>query len=68
MSYNNPAVYPSEHEGRGFSTINEGLSLRDHFAGLVLSAMVRNGDTGGPIMLAEVAYRQADQMLKIREK
>ena len=50
--------------------IREGISLRDHFAGLAMQAMIAadvrevyaNGD------VAEIAYKQADAMLAEREK
>jgi hypothetical protein len=50
--------------------LREGISLRDHFAGLAMQAMIAadvrevyaNGD------VAEIAYKQADAMLAEREK
>jgi hypothetical protein len=50
--------------------LREGISLRDHFAGLAMQAMIAadvrevyaNGD------FAQFAYKQADAMLAEREK
>jgi len=45
------------------------LSLRDHFAGLVLQGLIAGGSESVSLVGdAAVAYRVADVMLKMREK
>jgi len=44
----------------------EGMTLRDYFAGLAMQGM-RAAGTGQSQGIAEVAYAQADAMLKARE-
>lgn len=43
--------------------------LRDHFAGLAMQAHITTdvNDTCPPDKIAEIAYRQADAMLRARE-
>lgn len=43
--------------------------LRDHFAGLAMSAHITAdvNDTCPPDQIAEIAYRQADAMIRARE-
>jgi len=49
---------------------NEGMSLRDHFAGLAMQGMIASAidDWGYREELCEEAYKYADAMLKAREK
>lgn len=46
----------------------EGMSLRDWFAGMVLSPMLVQAYGNTPDALAEKAYEMADAMLKAREE
>ena len=52
-----------------FINPTEGMSLRDHFAGLAMSAHITADvdDTCPPDKIAEIAYRQADAMIRARE-
>jgi len=46
----------------------EGMTLRDHFAGLAMQAMIaHDGHLSGDDKLAAIAYRVADAMLKQRD-
>jgi len=51
--------------------INMGMSLRDYFAAKAMQALVTEIDDDGsywmPEHVAELAYSQADEMLKARE-
>jgi hypothetical protein len=54
-----------------FETIEaqDGMSLRDHFAGLAMQAMLGNcGSLCSHVKTAELAYSMADAMLKAREQ
>ena len=50
--------------------VNEGMSLRDWFAGMALQGYASNPDANCtvPDKLAEWAYADADAMLKARDK
>lgn len=55
--------------GYNFETVHQGMTLRDHFAGLAMQAMVANGGSlGSSEGLARGAYVYADAMLKAREQ
>jgi hypothetical protein len=57
-----PIVIPSNCEG-----YEDGMTLRDYFAGQVLNGLFAGNNTGGPIdALAERAYIYADAMLDAR--
>ena len=45
-----------------------GMTLRDHFAGLAMSAFMSRGAGGDHITIAAVSYRQADAMIAERNK
>lgn len=53
----------------GGSTINEGMTLRDYFAGQALVGVSSNPESGcnSPRDLAHWAYQCADAMLAARE-
>jgi len=48
--------------------LREGVSLRDHFAGLAMQGIVATDDDITYKFLSSVAYGMADAMLKEREK
>lgn len=52
------------------SRLNEGMSLRDHFAGQALAGVAANPSSGcnSPSDLAHWAYQCADAMLRERAK
>jgi hypothetical protein len=71
LEYRNTQVAGLREENSNLrEDIREGISLRDHFAGLAMQAMIAadvrevyaNGD------VAEIAYKQADAMLAERGK
>jgi hypothetical protein len=63
-------------ESKAFQCKASDMTLRDHFAGLAMQALIQeclNGkDTAGAIaaldMMPSLAYAQADKMLKAREQ
>jgi hypothetical protein len=49
--------------------IREGISLRDHFAGLAMQGILTTlSKTVNPDSVAQMAYNMADAMLAEREK
>jgi hypothetical protein len=56
----------------GFSIHTDGMSLRDYFAAKVMQTICREVDDEGnywlPHQVAELAYDQADAMLKARDE
>ena len=48
--------------------IHEGMTLRDHFAGLAMQGMLASETVDAVEEFARVAYRLADAMLAEREK
>ena len=82
----NPPIYPDPRrsmeagdllieEGESihdqWKNMNQGMTLRDHYAGLALQSILSRGDNNSfrPPMrtLAKTAYNYADAMLKARE-
>jgi hypothetical protein len=60
-------AYPFQHKNptSGLTRVDEGMDLRDWFAGLALNALlIRNKEAETPII---TAYKLADMMLKERE-
>jgi hypothetical protein len=60
-------AYPFQHKNptSGLTRVDEGMDLRDWFAGIALNALlIRNKDAETPIISA---YKMADMMLKERE-
>lgn len=45
---------------------DEGMTLRDHFAGLAMQSMPLSLDRNEQLMIARAAYSQADFMLRAR--
>ncbi len=70
----NPFVYPlnSGQNDEGMPNAYDGITLRDHYAGLALEGLVReyNRTDTPPFveMIAASSYRIADAMLKERMK
>lgn len=63
------SAFPRVKEHRGPATIENGMSLRDWFAGQVLcSASALPLGVGDYEYRAKVAYAQADAMLAARDK
>ena len=59
-----PIAIPANCDG-----YEDGMTLRDYFAGQVLNGLFAGNNTGGPIdALAERAYIYADAMLEERDK
>lgn len=52
------------HFVKAFGNIEQGMTLRDYFAGMVIQA---SSEHVGPKEAAEYAYRVADAMLKARK-
>lgn len=51
-----------------WDSYQEGMTLRDYFAGQVLNGLFAGNNTGGPIdALAERAYIYADAMIEVRD-
>jgi hypothetical protein len=46
----------------------EGMELRDWFAGLAMQAFVASKASAYPDTISEDAYKQADSMMKQRDK
>ncbi len=66
----NPFAYPVTD---GTTFVNDGMTLRDHFAGLALSGIMASGHAIPNVQtqfnnIAEDSYRLADAMLKQREQ
>ncbi len=63
---NNPPAFPLD---TGKLTINQGMTLRDYFAAKVMQGLLTSdtGYTMSSAQIAELAYSQADAMLKARE-
>jgi len=63
-------AYPCEqHEaqnGEWNQTFERGMSVRDHFAGLAMAAIIPDTQLGFDAICAE-AYQYADAMLRARE-
>lgn len=58
-----PTVLPKD-----WDSVNEGMTLRDYFAGQVLNGLFAGNNTGGSIdALAERAYIYADAMIEVRD-
>lgn len=55
--------FSTPHDGR-LTCVDSGMTLRDYFAGQVLTALIENE----PKVVAVVAYDFADAMLAEREK
>jgi len=52
-----------------WDSIQDGMTLRDYFAGQVLNGLFSGNNAGGPIdALAERAYIYADAMLEVRDR
>lgn len=68
---NNPPAFPHTVELRGADRSgiipHGGMTLRDYFAAKAMQAKIARGDAD-PSLIAERAYRAADEMLKAREK
>ena len=50
--------------------VHRGMTLRDHFAGLAMFAILgnQNSRSSAPDFVSEWAYKHADSMLKAREQ
>lgn len=60
-------AYPA-NETHGLNSGTPGLTLRDYFAAAALTGALANLESNvGPSHLSNLAYRQADEMLKARE-
>ena len=66
----NPRAFPLPHiEQNGSFLYQDGMTLRDWFAGQALAAMPRLGDTDADMRgIAHDAYLLADSMLAERER
>jgi hypothetical protein len=62
--------YGEENEFRGVSHVEEGMSLRDYFAGQALTGLCssKSWDDGEEKVVALWAYDLADAMLAAREE
>lgn len=65
----NPSAFPVPND----ANVNgqEGMTLRDWFAGQALSGMLSDGEmteNGGALFLPDLAYAFADKMLAARAK
>lgn len=69
MSDNNEAAFPVfvPSDGRTGPYANNGMSLRDYFAGQALIAIVTCDYTVGPARQARWAYDLADSMMEARD-
>lgn len=71
---NNPLAFPRpavfHPDGEFFEEGQNGMSLRDYFAGQALHGLVTSHGLweGSPTGASETAYKFADAMLKEREK
>jgi hypothetical protein len=62
--------YMHKHPTSGQTEIAEGMDLRDWFAGQALQGLLA-ADTGFTMysaQIAEIAYKQADEMMKQRKE
>ena len=59
---NNLPAFPNPH-----FRDSSGMTLRDYFAAKAMQAKIARGDAD-PSLIAERAYRAADEMLKARGK
>lgn len=71
--HNNPQAFPEgswEYDGQGnvLPFQHPGMTLLDHFAGLVMQGMLAASENYPASELAGYAYQVADAMLKEREK
>ena len=58
-----PVAVPAD-----WDSVQDGMTLRDYFAGQVLNGLFAGNNTGGPIdALVERAYIYADAMLEVRD-
>ena len=58
-----PVAVPAD-----WDSVQDGMTLRDYFAGQVLNGLFSGNNTGGPIdALVERAYIYADAMLEVRD-
>lgn len=63
----NPYAFPGErYEMNGHITYQEGMSLRDYFAGQALGAALAENGSVLADLSAKEAYRAADAMLAAR--
>ena len=61
-------TFQDDHGNVEVKYTNEGMTLRDYFAGQALSNLIMTGVRGGANHIALQAYEIADAMLKSREK
>jgi len=54
-------------KGRGLQCIDDGMSLRDWFAGQALAGSLANGQPLAPDQRAANAFLYADKMMKARD-
>ena len=58
--------YMHKHPTSGQTTIEEGLDLRDWFAGHALQGLLTSDDIDASYATAVLCYRMADAMMKAR--
>lgn len=62
-----PYVMPGDEKKGWDADVHEGMSLRDHFAGLAMQALITHyGLEGTKKTLTETSYELADTMLEER--
>lgn len=58
----------SQHDGAQLPVVADGIKLRDWFAGMTMPALIASRIASSPTFAAEMAYVQADAMMKARKK
>lgn len=63
-----PEVETERHEGEIYQVYSTGgMSLRDWFAGQALMGLLASGQVQSKVMVAEFAYKYADEMIAQRK-
>jgi len=59
----NPPAFPTPKPLDGWGDPNQGMTLRDWFAGQALAGLLAKHEYGGPEFAAKHAYQMAEAML-----
>ena len=68
MKHDGGPAFPQDLQGRrGDDPEYQGITLRDHLAGMAMQGFLANGDYDPTMIARKYAYEVADVMLKARE-
>ena len=62
------AVFPGLHPSKDCQYSHQGMTLRDHFAGLAVQGTLAGQTKLGDDLLARISYQLADEMIKARKE